>query len=63
MYGAIAASVVAALDGFVMVSTFTPIMVLIEMLLVACATLQWTLYFNIKTRLELHAFVNQDEKA
>jgi hypothetical protein len=59
---AILISIAAILDGFAMVSVFTPGMVLCEIVLVACATFQWSLYYNIKMRLEFYSLNSQGKE-
>ncbi len=61
-YAAIMLAIVAVLDGYVMISNFSPMMVLCEIGLVACAILQWNSYSNLKIRMEFHALINQEEK-
>lgn len=47
------ATVVAALDGIVMVRIFSPATVLCEILIASCAVWQWCIYFDIRTKLDI----------
>ena len=60
---AILMSLVAIIDGVVMVLEFSPVMVLMEILLVALALLQWIFYYNIKTQFEFYTVIRNQEKA
>ena len=61
-FAAIMLLIAAVLDGFVMISIFSPTMVLCEIVIAACAILQWNSYLNLKIRMEFHALINQEEK-
>ena len=50
---AIALTVVAIGDGYLMIRQFDPFMVLAEMVLVGCAVGQWVIYSNIKMHYDI----------
>ncbi len=62
LLGAVLLSVGAILDGFVMYLIFSPAIVLIEIFLVACAVLQWCIYFNTQTRYEIGLALSNQQK-
>lgn len=54
---AVLATVAATLDGFVLVISFNPGMVLCEIVLASCAVLQWCIYSDIQTRIDIKAIL------
>ena len=51
----------AVLDGIVLVGSFSSVNVLCEILLVSFAVLQWCIYFDIRTKLDIKAILENQE--
>jgi hypothetical protein len=55
---AVVATLVAVMDGVVMVLMDNPLMILLEMGLVFCAVVQWIIYFNTQTLIDLRKILS-----
>ena len=58
---AILLTIVASVDGYVMISIGSPEIILCEIFIVACAGLQWSIYYNSKTKLEIEEMLLNKE--
>lgn len=58
---AVVATLVAVGDGVVMVFADNRLMILLEIVLVFCAVLQWSLYFNTQMLIDLRKILSHQE--
>ena len=56
-------TIAALLDGFVMINSFDPFMVFLEILLVACATLQWSIHSQMRMFLKYQEQEQEQEQS
>ncbi len=58
---AVILTICAVLDAYVLLRNFDASYVLVEILLVACAVLQWSIYLSIQTQLDIKAILTSQE--
>ena len=52
----------AIMDGIVLVINFNPTVVLCEIVLASCAVLQWSIYYNIQTRIDIETLLSNQQQ-
>ncbi len=59
---AVGLTLVAVLDGIVMISVFKPLMVLVEIVLASCAVITWCQYLDTKSLIDLKDILSSQQK-
>ena len=59
---AVLLTIAAACDGFLLLCNFSATVVLCEIVLASCAVLQWSIYYNTQTKLDIKTMLSNQEQ-